>query len=286
MVNKLSGYTIWVLMKRHNIDGDEYWPGELLDLVGKRIRWKKRLKPTNGGGSGLNHVINMETPNSGNEGSGSGSGGSSVNKRVFIDLDDIDSEEDEATNHEFEQLFDDQAKDDSDDVDAIEDDANDDYDYSDSFIDDGTNEDDSTDDDNDSTPFQDVTPVGSLAFKSTIVNGTYIYKTIGETETKGKFIFQKHASRFMNQTPVNFNIDVQKLKGKMLTRQSAWRINLTEYVHKVDKKIKNINLLEFQKKVCKEQLMHASTPIRCVVVEVSNQRLELTATYSISTISE
>nr|GEU57118.1 hypothetical protein [Tanacetum cinerariifolium] len=60
-----------------------------------QIRWKKQLKPTNGGDLGLNRVIDMETPNSGNEGLGSGSGGSSVNKRVFIDLDDIDSEEDE-----------------------------------------------------------------------------------------------------------------------------------------------------------------------------------------------
>ncbi|GJU86868.1 hypothetical protein Tco_1294414 [Tanacetum coccineum] len=34
------------------------------------------------------------------------------------------------------------------------------------------------------TPFQDVTPVGSLAFNSTIVNGTNIGNTVGETSTK------------------------------------------------------------------------------------------------------
>nr|GFA76685.1 hypothetical protein [Tanacetum cinerariifolium] len=61
MVKKLSSYTTWELMERHGMDVDEYWPEELLDLVRK----------------------------SGNEGSGSSS------KRVFIDLDEIDSEEDE-----------------------------------------------------------------------------------------------------------------------------------------------------------------------------------------------
>ncbi|GJX50694.1 putative PIF1 DNA helicase/replication protein A1-like protein [Tanacetum coccineum] len=34
------------------------------------------------------------------------------------------------------------------------------------------------------TPFQDVTPVGSLAFNSTIVNGINIVNTVGETSTK------------------------------------------------------------------------------------------------------
>ncbi|GJW47688.1 replication protein A 70 kDa DNA-binding subunit B [Tanacetum coccineum] len=59
MINKLSGYTTWELMEKHGMDVDEYCPGELLDLVGKR----------------------------GEKVSGS--------KRVFIDLDDIDSNEDE-----------------------------------------------------------------------------------------------------------------------------------------------------------------------------------------------
>ncbi|GKE17277.1 hypothetical protein Tco_1424854 [Tanacetum coccineum] len=55
------------------------------------------------------------------------------------------------------------------------------------------------------TPFQDVTPVGSLTFKLRILNGTDLDKTVGDTTTKGKSIRDKHASWFMNQTPVNFN---------------------------------------------------------------------------------
>ncbi|GJX94396.1 ATP-dependent DNA helicase PIF1-like protein [Tanacetum coccineum] len=47
----------------------------------------------------------------------------------------------------------------------------------------------------------------SLTFKSRILNGTDLDKTVGDTATKGKSIRYKHASRFMNQTPVNFNID-------------------------------------------------------------------------------
>ncbi|GKA34770.1 ATP-dependent DNA helicase PIF1-like protein [Tanacetum coccineum] len=47
----------------------------------------------------------------------------------------------------------------------------------------------------------------SHTFKSIIVNGTYPDKAVGDTTTKGKCIREKHASRFMNQTPVNFNID-------------------------------------------------------------------------------
>nr|GEV79424.1 hypothetical protein [Tanacetum cinerariifolium] len=54
---------------------------------------KRRLNPTNDNDSDINCVIDMDTSNSGNE--GSGSGGSSGRKRVFIDLDEIDSEEDE-----------------------------------------------------------------------------------------------------------------------------------------------------------------------------------------------
>ncbi|GKC11606.1 ATP-dependent DNA helicase RRM3-like protein, partial [Tanacetum coccineum] len=106
------------------------------------------------------------------------------------------------------------------------------------------------------TPFQDVTPVGSLTFKSRILNGIDLDETVGDTATKGKSIRDKHASRFMNQTPVNFNIespsteqvrvssiqssvltsDRKKLKDKMVTRQSTRRINFSESVHKVDKK--------------------------------------------------
>ncbi|GJU92589.1 replication protein A 70 kDa DNA-binding subunit B [Tanacetum coccineum] len=40
IVNKLSGYTAWELMGRHDMDVDEYCPGELLDLVGKRMLFK------------------------------------------------------------------------------------------------------------------------------------------------------------------------------------------------------------------------------------------------------
>nr|GEZ93685.1 ATP-dependent DNA helicase PIF1-like [Tanacetum cinerariifolium] len=37
MINKLLGYTAWELMERHGMDVDEYWPEELLYLVGKRF---------------------------------------------------------------------------------------------------------------------------------------------------------------------------------------------------------------------------------------------------------
>nr|GFA62994.1 replication protein A 70 kDa DNA-binding subunit B [Tanacetum cinerariifolium] len=40
MINKLSGYTAWELIERHGMNVDEYWPGELLDLVGKRFLFK------------------------------------------------------------------------------------------------------------------------------------------------------------------------------------------------------------------------------------------------------
>ncbi|GKB65490.1 hypothetical protein Tco_0921676, partial [Tanacetum coccineum] len=88
------------------------------------------------------------------------------------------------------------------------------------------------------SPFPNVTPVGSITFKSTIVNGTVLDKqAFNDTTIKGKSIRKKHASRFINQTPVNFNIessstqqvressiqtslltlDRRKLKGKMNT---------------------------------------------------------------------
>nr|GEZ46989.1 hypothetical protein [Tanacetum cinerariifolium] len=40
MINKLLSYTAWELMERHAMDVDEYWPRELLDLVGKRFLFK------------------------------------------------------------------------------------------------------------------------------------------------------------------------------------------------------------------------------------------------------
>nr|GEX08516.1 hypothetical protein [Tanacetum cinerariifolium] len=140
-INKLSGYTAWELMKKHNMDVDEYWPGELLDLIGNSFLFKlyysdyiinnnnhtyrcdavndepafvkhfkegflddeddnegfttpaSQIKVTNLGDHSLNRVLSMQTPNNGNEALGSGE--SSASKRVFIDLDDIDSEEDE-----------------------------------------------------------------------------------------------------------------------------------------------------------------------------------------------
>ncbi|GKB10199.1 replication protein A 70 kDa DNA-binding subunit B [Tanacetum coccineum] len=153
IVNKLSGYTAWELMERHDMDVDEYWPRELCDAVsddptmirhfkdgfldeedddeefvtplnqvkgsnfidpslsrildmqtptsvngasgsgGSSGTSSRRLKHTNGNDSDINRVIDMDTPNKENE--GSGSGGSSGSKRVFIDLDDIESDEDE-----------------------------------------------------------------------------------------------------------------------------------------------------------------------------------------------
>ncbi|GKE72529.1 hypothetical protein Tco_1534570 [Tanacetum coccineum] len=52
-----------------------------------------QIKVTNLGDDSVNRVLDMQTPTSGNEASGSGE--SSGSKRVFIDLDDIDSNEDE-----------------------------------------------------------------------------------------------------------------------------------------------------------------------------------------------
>ncbi|GKB42796.1 replication protein A 70 kDa DNA-binding subunit B [Tanacetum coccineum] len=141
MINKLSGYTAWELMEKHGMDVDEYWHGELLDLVGKRFLFKlyyldynlnnnnhtykcdavndepafvkhfkegfldeedddegfttpaSRIKVTNLGDDNVNRVLDMQTPTSGNEASRSGE--SYGIKRVFIDLDDFDSDEDE-----------------------------------------------------------------------------------------------------------------------------------------------------------------------------------------------
>ncbi|GKA34772.1 replication protein A 70 kDa DNA-binding subunit B [Tanacetum coccineum] len=147
MITNLSGYTAWELMKRHDMDVDEYWPGELLDLVGKRFLFKlyysdynvnnnnhtymcdavnddpamikhfkegfldeedddegfttpaSQLKLTNFSDLNLSRVLDMQTPTSGNE--ASGSGGSSGSKRVFIDLDDVESEEDKGSGGSF-----------------------------------------------------------------------------------------------------------------------------------------------------------------------------------------
>ncbi|GJY60169.1 hypothetical protein Tco_0460826, partial [Tanacetum coccineum] len=41
------------------------------------------------------------------------------------------------------------------------------------------------------TPFQDVTPVGSLTFKSRILNGIDLDETVGDIATKGKSIRDK-----------------------------------------------------------------------------------------------
>ncbi|GJT04474.1 replication protein A 70 kDa DNA-binding subunit B [Tanacetum coccineum] len=37
---KLSGYTTWELIEKHNIDPDEYWPEELDSIVGKKGLFK------------------------------------------------------------------------------------------------------------------------------------------------------------------------------------------------------------------------------------------------------
>nr|GEU75166.1 retrovirus-related Pol polyprotein from transposon TNT 1-94 [Tanacetum cinerariifolium] len=106
-INKLSGYTAWELMKKHNIDVDEcdavndepafvkHFKEGFLDDEDNNEGFTtpaSQIKVTNLGDHSLNRVLNMQTPNSGNEASGSGE--SSGSKRVFIDLDDIDSEED------------------------------------------------------------------------------------------------------------------------------------------------------------------------------------------------
>ncbi|GJZ44440.1 hypothetical protein Tco_0591695, partial [Tanacetum coccineum] len=175
-------YTTWELMEKHDMNVDKYWPGELLDLVGKRFLFKlyysdynvnnnhtyrcdavndepafvkhfkegfldeedddegfttpaSQIKVTNFSDPSLSRVLDMQTPTSENEASGS-----------------------------FEQLFDVESKDDSQDVDGItdqttynlthsndiEDDINDENDYSNSFIDNGSLDDGSTEDDNDS----------------------------------------------------------------------------------------------------------------------------------------
>ncbi|GJV74547.1 hypothetical protein Tco_1506131, partial [Tanacetum coccineum] len=75
------------------------------------------------------------------------------------------------------------------------------------------------------TPFRDVTPVGSITFKSVISNGKDLDKTTKETSTKESSI----------QTSV-LTSNRLKLKDKMVTRQSARRINFSEPVHTVCKK--------------------------------------------------
>ncbi|GJZ27883.1 replication protein A 70 kDa DNA-binding subunit B [Tanacetum coccineum] len=117
---QISGYTAWELMEKHVMDVDEYWPGELLDLVGKRcdtvnddpafVKHFKdvflddedddegfttpasKLKANNFSDSSLSRVLDMQTPTNGSEALGSGQ--SSGSKRVFINLDEIDSEKD------------------------------------------------------------------------------------------------------------------------------------------------------------------------------------------------
>ncbi|GJV09204.1 hypothetical protein Tco_1346860 [Tanacetum coccineum] len=93
---KLSGHTAWELMERHGMDVDEYWPGELLDLVDVDEGFTtpaSLIKSTNLNDPSLDHVLDMQTLSSGMKASGSGQ--SSSSKRVFIDLDDIESEVDE-----------------------------------------------------------------------------------------------------------------------------------------------------------------------------------------------
>ncbi|GJT50942.1 hypothetical protein Tco_0977099 [Tanacetum coccineum] len=99
------------------------------------------------------------------------------------------------------------------------------------------------------TQFQNVTPVGSLTFKSTIDNGTVTDKqTFNKTAAKGKSIRQKHESQFISQTPVTFDLESpsteqvrlsshqsslltsdrrQELKGKMATRQFSCSVVYT-----------------------------------------------------------
>nr|GEX65065.1 reverse transcriptase domain-containing protein [Tanacetum cinerariifolium] len=52
-----------------------------------------------------------------------------------------------------------------------------------------------------------VTTVGSVTFISTIDNGKNLGEISGQTATKAKSTREKQASRFMKQTPINFNID-------------------------------------------------------------------------------
>ncbi|GKD94931.1 hypothetical protein Tco_1374768 [Tanacetum coccineum] len=75
-------------------------------------------------------------------------------------------------------------------------------------------------------PCQGITPVGSLKFKSTIVND------IG----KGTTSVENHAISIGQSSLVNNNM--QKLKGKLIMRQSARRINFTEDVPAVGKNAK------------------------------------------------
>nr|GFB09814.1 hypothetical protein [Tanacetum cinerariifolium] len=127
MVNKLSGYTTWELMEIHGMDVDEYWPGELLDLDSEDdfTTPANKMKVNNFTDDSLNRVLEMPPPSIEMGASRSGSvSGSKVNnfadnslnrelemrtpstkmgasrsasgsgrKRVFIDLDEIDSED-------------------------------------------------------------------------------------------------------------------------------------------------------------------------------------------------
>ncbi|GJX04080.1 DNA helicase PIF1, ATP-dependent, partial [Tanacetum coccineum] len=98
------------------------------------------------------------------------------------------------------------------------------------------------------TPFQDVTPVGSLAFNSTIVNGTNIINTVGETSAK--------------ESPSTEQVRGSSVQSSLLTSE----ITLTMEILPL-----NVHLVVHSygaQKVCEEQLMHVLNPIQCVVVDV------------------
>ncbi|GKC56720.1 replication protein A 70 kDa DNA-binding subunit B [Tanacetum coccineum] len=110
--NKISGYTAWELMEKHGMDVDEYWPQELDELVGKgsclncgtriTMMMMRGLQPLQIGSKSvalnelsITSVLDLHTPPSGMEASGSGQSSGGDKKRVFIDLNSIESEDED-----------------------------------------------------------------------------------------------------------------------------------------------------------------------------------------------
>nr|GEX43116.1 hypothetical protein [Tanacetum cinerariifolium] len=106
MINKLLGYTAWELMERHGMNVDEMSLNRVLEMPPPSIEMGASgsgsvsgSKVNNFTDNSLNRVLKMRTPSTEIRASGSTLGSSK--KRVFIDLDEINSEDEvEGTKNE------------------------------------------------------------------------------------------------------------------------------------------------------------------------------------------
>nr|GEW29657.1 ATP-dependent DNA helicase PIF1-like [Tanacetum cinerariifolium] len=166
-INKLSGYTAWELLERHGIDVDEYWPGELLDLVGKKdseddfTTPANKIKVNDFTDDSLNRMLKMPPP--------------SIEIKISLS-DKLDLNFTSITT---------------------------------GAVQGGTG-----------TSMQ----LSLLSKQTTALVGSDC-----ESPSTEPVILSSHQSSLLTS-------DRQKLKGKMATRQSAWRINFIESVHTKDKK--------------------------------------------------